>query len=164
MTVRTGCVLPNEIHDDRVAVGRWAPFDRFELRRALAQTLKGLVHCVFGDSNRGPRSRQRRQIAGIESGNCFDRRREAQRLPLLKRDVAHVRRVDRLDAAFLQRLFNRSRDEAVHHFVEDLFAEPLLDERRGNLAWPEPWDLDLLIALRDAIDLCVNNGAVGSRW
>ena len=79
---------------------------------------------------------------------------------LLKRDVAHVRRVDRLDAAFLQRLFNRPWDEAVQHFVEDLFAEPLLDDRRGNLARPEPWDLDLLKALRNAIDLCVDNGAV----
>ncbi len=60
----------------------------------------------------------------------------------------------------LQRLFHRSRNEPVHHLVEDLLAEPLLDDRRGHLARPEPGDLDLLIALGDAIDLCVDNGAV----
>ena len=51
-------------------------------------------------------------------------------------------------------------NEPVHHVVEDLIAEPLLDDRRRHLARPEAGDRDLLVALRDAIDLGVDDGAV----
>ena len=78
----------------------------------------------------------------------------------MKRDVADVRRVDRLDAALLERLFDGTRDEPVHDLVEDLVAKPPLDDRRGHLSRTESGHLGLFVALRDAIDLGIDYGAL----
>ena len=102
----------------------------------------------------------RREVARIERRHGLDGRRERERLALLERDVLDVRRVDRLDAALLQRLVDGARNQVVHHVVEDLVAEPLLDDRRRHLAGTEAGDARLLgVALGDAIDLGVDDVA-----
>ena len=102
----------------------------------------------------------RREVAEVERRHGLDGGRERERLSLFERDVLDVRRVHRLDAALLQRFIDGARNEAVHHVVEDLLLEPLLDERGRHLAGPEAGNARLLgVALGDAIDLGVDDVA-----
>src|SRR5678815_2373261 len=143
-----------------VAVRNGAAFDRLELRRALAKPLQRLIDGFVGDSSRWTRCRQRAEIARVERGHGLHRRRELQRLSRVPLDVLDVRRIDRLDAALLQRLFDRTRDQPVHHVVEDLVLEALLDDRGGDFPWSEPRNLRLLrIVLSDLVDLRVDDVA-----
>ena len=82
--------------------------------------------------------RQAAVVARIDGRHRLERRRELERLAFLDDDVADVGRVDRLDAAFAQRLVDRAGDEAVCHVVQNLIAEPLAHDLRRHLAGPEP--------------------------
>ena len=75
-------------------------------------------------------------------------------------DVLHVGRVDRLEPALAQRLVDRARNQVVRDVVENLLAEPLLDEGRRHLALAESGNARLpAVAARDAIDLRIDDVA-----
>ncbi len=113
-----------------------------------------------GHRARRPRQRQRRVIARLERRQRVERRREGERLPLLDRHVADVRRVDRLDAALAQRVVDRARDEVVRDVVQDLVLEALLDDPRRRLARPEAGDPRLArVVARRAVDRGVHHVA-----
>ena len=109
---------------------------------------------------RRPRSAMRGQIAGVERRHGLDRGRERQRLALFSATSLMFGRVDRLDAALLQRLVDGARDQAVHHVVEDLIAEALLDDASPAPCPAGTRDPRLLrVVLRDAVDLGVDDVA-----
>ena len=74
---------------------------------------------------------------GSNARDRVERRGEGQRLACLDRDVADVRRVDRLDAALAQRVADRARNQIVRDVVQDLILEALLDDAGRRLARAE---------------------------
>ena len=60
----------------------------------------------------------------------------------------------------LQRLLDGARNEVLYHVMVNLFAEPLLDDRRRNPARAKAGQPRLLrVSLDDAVDLGINNVA-----
>ena len=97
---------------------------------------------------------------GIDGRERLERGRKRQRLSFVDRHVLHVRRVDGFQAALAQHLVDGARDQIVRDVVKNLLAEPLLDERRRNLALAEPRYARLpAIAAGYAIDFGVDDAA-----
>src|SRR5262249_55539053 len=83
-----------------------------------------------------------------------------ERLPLFDVHVAYVRRVDRLEPPFAQRIVDGARDEVVRDVVQDLVLEALLDDARRRLAGTEAGHARLpRVVARDPADLGRDDGA-----
>ena len=135
--------LPLERDDDGVAGLDDAGLDRFVTRRALAQPLERLRHGFVFDRDRGLGRLDRAEVARIETRHDVERGLEGEGLALFEHQVLDVGRVDRLDAAFGQRLADRPGDEVLGDVLHDLAAEALADDRGRHLAGPEAGDARL---------------------
>ena len=156
--LRPGQPASREVHHDRVALFGAAVLDRLHLGQAVAQPRQRLVDVVLGDRHLGPLDRQGGQVARFHVRRRLDGRRERQRLAFLELQVAHLRRVHRLDVLVAQRVADDARHEVVRDVVQDLLAKPLAHHVRRRLAGPEARNAGLPgIALRDAGDFGVDH-------
>ena len=90
------------------------------------------------DCNRRAPYLDGRELARIERRHDVELGLEGERLALFNLDVADVGRLDRLDAALGQRLFNRALDELVGDIVENLALEALAHDLGRHLAGRNP--------------------------
>ena len=96
------------------------PFDRLEARRAFAQPLERLIDgFVFNLDRRAP-DFDRFELARIEGGHDVELGLKVSGWPFFELHVTNVGRLDRLDAAFLQRFADCAFDELVRDVVQDL--------------------------------------------
>ncbi len=126
-----------EIEDDRVAHDHPAPFDRLVAGGAILQARERLIDGRVIDVGDLAAQGETRVVTRVDGRHRFEARGELERLAFLDHDVADIGSVDRLDAAFAQRLVDGTGDEAVCHVVQNLIAEALPDHLRWHLAGPE---------------------------
>ena len=150
----------DHVHEDRVAVGNSAIFDRLVARRAFAQLLERLFHGLVVDADRLLAQREARVIARVDWGNRFERGRELQRLAFLDDDILNVRCVDGFHTALPQCLVHRPRDEPMRHIVKDLVPEPLPHHLGGYFPGPEARNAGgAAVVPRHFVDLGIDDGA-----
>ena len=152
--------LALDVERHGVAVLDAASFDRLEPRRAALQLASVFSTASSSSVTAGRRSEIVFQRARIDRRQRLERGGKCERLTFVERHVLHVRRVDGLEAALAQRFVDGARNEIVRDVVENLLAEPLLDERRRNLALTESGNARLpAVAARHAVDLGVDDVA-----
>ena len=155
-----GCRRALDVERHRVAVLDAAAFHGLVAGRAILQLRQRLLDRVLLERHRGPPQRNGVQRPGIDGRERLERGRKRQRLSFVERHVLHVWRVDGLQAALAQHLVDGARDQIVRDVVKNLLAEPLLDERRRNLALAEPRYARLpAVAAGYAIDFGVDDVA-----
>src|SRR5688572_2926773 len=149
-----------DVDRDRIAVFDTAAFYRLVAGGAALQLRQRLFDGIVFQRHRRAAQRNRVQRTRIDRRQRFERRGEGERLPFVERNVLHVWRVHRLEAALAQRLVDRARDQVVRDVVENLLAESLLDEGGRNFALSESWDTRLpAVTAGDAIDFGVDDVA-----
>ena len=134
-TVWAGAI---EMKDHGIALGDGPPFDRLERAGPIAQALQHVADGVVSNLDGWTLQRDRGKIAWIERRDRLDRGGERHRSAFLERHVLDVGRVDRLDASFPQRFVDGAGNEVVHHVMEDLLPETLLNQVCGALPGRKP--------------------------
>ena len=88
---------------------------------------------------------------GSNAGHDVERRLERERLAFFEDEVLDVRRVDRLDAFFDERVADGLRHEVLGDVLHDLRLEALADHVRRDLAGAEAGNLRGAAELRGGV-------------
>jgi hypothetical protein len=150
--------LTLDVEHHGVTVSDDAFFDGLEARGALAQLLKRLIDGLVLDLDRRTARFDAAEVTWIEGRQHVELRLERERLSFLELEIANLRRIDWLHAAFGECVFNRVLDEMMCDVMHDLRPEALSNDFGRHFAGAESRKPRLLaIARCDARDLGVDD-------